>query len=46
LSAVARALLWDFDRGSWPYDVLCLLLLAFLMAVPPAWLGDPMAVVR
>lgn len=46
LAGLARALLWDFERGSWPYDVLCLLLLALLLAMPPSWLGDPMAALR
>lgn len=43
LSRAARLLLWDYGRGSLPYDVLCLVLLLLLFLVPPAWLGDPMA---
>jgi hypothetical protein len=39
----ARVLLWDFERGSIPYDLVCVLLLLLLMLVHPAWLGDPMA---
>jgi hypothetical protein len=46
LSGLARVVLWDYDRGSLAYDVLCLLLLAFVLAVPAAWLADPMAVAR
>jgi hypothetical protein len=42
LSAWARALLWDYERGSLPYDLLCLGMLLFLLLAPPAWLGDPM----
>ena len=42
LSRGARLLLWDYDRGSWPYDLLCLLLLLILFAAPPAWWSDPM----
>jgi len=44
LSSRARLLLWDYERGSVPYDVLCLLLLILVFAVPPAWLGDPIMV--
>lgn len=44
LSTGARLLLWDYDRGSLPYDVLCLLLLLFLLLAPPAWFSDPMVV--
>ena len=44
MSAMLRALLWDYERGSLPYDLVCLLLLLFIAAAPPSWLGDPMAV--
>jgi hypothetical protein len=39
-----RLLLWDYERGSLAYDVLCLALLLFILLVPPAWLGDPLVV--
>ena len=42
LLPLSRLLLWDYARGSLPYDVLCLLLILFVLAVPPSWLGDPM----
>ena len=42
LSPRARLLLWDYIRGSLPYDVLCVLLLLMMMLISPAWLGDPM----
>jgi hypothetical protein len=42
LLPASRLLLWDYGRGSLPYDVLCVLLLLFIVFVPPAWLGDPM----
>ena len=45
LSPAARLLLWDFERGSLAYDVLCAILLLFLFLAPAAWLGDPMLVV-
>lgn len=41
-----RLLLWDFSRGSFPYDLLCLLLLLFLLGVPASWLGDPLTGAR
>jgi hypothetical protein len=43
LAGWARLLLWDFERGSLPYDIVCLLLALFMLFVQPAWLGDPMA---
>ena len=42
LSRGARMLLWDFERGSLAYDLLCLFLLLLLLAVPGTWWGDPM----
>jgi hypothetical protein len=42
LSRWGRVALWDFERGSLAYDMVCLLLALFLLFVQPAWLGDPM----
>jgi hypothetical protein len=42
LSLGARSLLWDFERGSLAYDLLCLFLALVLLLVPAAWWGDPM----
>ncbi len=44
MSPVRRMLLWDYERGSLLYDIVCLLLLLFIVAVPASWLSDPMAV--
>jgi len=44
LSGLPRLLLWDYERGSLPYDLLCVLLLLIVLLLPPAWLGDPMVV--
>jgi len=38
-----RGLFWTYERGTWQYDVMVVVLLAFLWLTPPAWLGDPMA---
>jgi hypothetical protein len=40
---VWRGLFWTYDRGSWQYDVMVILILAFVWLTSPAWLGDPMA---
>jgi hypothetical protein len=42
LSLRARILLWDFDRGSLAYDLLCVFLVLLLLLVPAAWWSDPM----
>jgi hypothetical protein len=40
---VWRGLFWTYERGSWQYDVMVVVILAFLWLTPPAWLNDPMA---
>ncbi len=46
LRPLPRLLLWDFERGSLAYDLLCLLLLLVIGLVPAAWLGDPLVLGR
>lgn len=43
LSRLARLLLWDYERGSLAYDVLCLLLALLLLFAPAVWWSDPLA---
>jgi len=35
-----RHLLWTFDRGSFQWDVMCLLILAFLFIIPRHFFQD------
>lgn len=42
LSPLARLLLWDYDRGSGPYDVAILLVVLALFLVPGAFWADPL----
>jgi hypothetical protein len=35
-----KHLLWTFDRGSFQWDILCLLILAFLFLIPRHWFHD------
>lgn len=32
--AIKRVLLWSYERGTWQYDVLCLIILAFVFLTP------------
>jgi CDP-diacylglycerol--glycerol-3-phosphate 3-phosphatidyltransferase len=43
LVIVWRGLFWTYERASWQYDVMVILILAFIWLTPPGWLGDPMA---
>jgi hypothetical protein len=46
LAPLSRLLLWDYDRGSLPYDILVAALIVVLLAFPPAWWGDPLVGAR
>jgi hypothetical protein len=32
-----RVILWDYERGTWQYDVFCLLIIAFIFLTPKPW---------
>jgi CDP-diacylglycerol--glycerol-3-phosphate 3-phosphatidyltransferase len=34
---------WTFERATWQYDVMVILILAFVWLTPPDWIADPMA---
>jgi hypothetical protein len=38
----SRLLLWDYDRGSLPYDLLWVVMLLLLLLVPVSWWRDPL----
>ena len=42
-NVVWRALFWRDDRGTVPYDLWVIAILAFVWLTPPDWLGDPTA---
>jgi hypothetical protein len=33
-STLKKTLFWSYDRGSWQYDVMCVLILAFIFFMP------------
>ena len=35
-----RTIFWSYDRGSWPYDVMVVLIVLFVVATPRSWFGD------
>lgn len=35
-----RFLLWSFERGSRPYDIICAVILAFIFLTPPSVFDD------
>ncbi len=40
LSGIKNTLLWSYARGTWQYDILCLLIIATVFLVPSRYFGD------
>lgn len=34
---IRNIVLWSYERASWQWDVLCLLIVAFIFLTPKAW---------
>lgn len=34
---IKNVVLWNYKRTSWQYDVICVLILAFIFFTPPNW---------
>ena len=42
---IKRTIFWSYERGSWPYDVMVLTIIAFVLLTPKSWFNDqPQAV--
>lgn len=37
MSLIKKIILWRYNRGSWQYDVLCLLIILFIFLTPNDW---------
>ena len=37
LNSIKSIILWRYQRGTWQYDVLCLLIIAFIFLTPKEW---------
>lgn len=37
---IVRTVFWSYERGSWPYDVMVLVILAFVLFTPRSWFHD------
>ncbi|REJ79396.1 MAG: hypothetical protein DWQ47_01255 [Acidobacteria bacterium] len=40
LSLMKRIIFWDHQRGTWQYDLFCLLIVAFIFLSPKAWFDN------
>jgi hypothetical protein len=41
LSTLKKVLFWSYERGSWQYDVMCVLILLFIFSFPNRFLHTP-----
>lgn len=37
---ISRAIFWTYERGSWQYDIICAVILAFIFLTPRGWFHD------
>jgi hypothetical protein len=37
---IVRTVFWSYERGSWPYDVVVIVIVVFVLATPPRWFHD------
>src|SRR5512146_1791546 len=37
---IRNSIFWSYERGSWQYDVICVLILAFIFLSPARWFHD------
>lgn len=37
---IKKAVFWSYERGSWQYDIICVLILAIIFLTPSGWFHD------
>ncbi len=37
---LVRTIFWSYERGSWPYDVMVIVIVLFVLATPRHWFHD------
>ncbi len=37
---IVSTVFWSYDRGSWPYDILVIAILLFVLGTPRSWFRD------
>lgn len=40
LISIKNIILWSYDRGTWQYDLLCLLIIVAILLIPGKYFGD------
>ncbi|HWO02555.1 MAG TPA: hypothetical protein VNS63_25150 [Blastocatellia bacterium] len=44
LTTLKKTLFWSYERGSWQYDVMCVIILAFIFFMPGSLFHKPITV--
>ena len=39
-STLKKILFWSYERGTWQYDLMCVVILIFVFAMPNKWLDS------
>ena len=39
-NGIVRTMFWSYERGSWPYDVMVVAILIFVLVTPRKWFND------
>ncbi len=37
---LVRTVFWSYERGSWPYDLMVIAIVVFVLLTPPHWFHD------
>ena len=37
---IVNTIFWSYERGSWPYDVMVIVIVAFVLLTPRSWFHD------
>lgn len=37
---IGRVVFWSYERGTWPYDVMVVAIVLFVLATPKSWFHD------
>ncbi len=37
MNSIKKFILWNYERGTWQYDIFCLLIVLFIFATPKTW---------
>ena len=38
--ALTKTIFWSYERGSWPYDLMVVLIVLFVLLTPKSWFQD------